>query len=294
MFILHRSLEAENYFVLSCVLYDILSSLSSHPRPAATTLEEVQAEVDVNKQQMTYFGNRICPFAQRAWWTLVEKNADFDYVHVELGAKKPAWYKEAFNPSGTVPSLYVSGRPVFESSIAVEFLEEALADGAALLPKDPVDRAAARQFVAAIDVKPLYGYLMEQDRSQDGKHAAAVGAALGKLEALMEARQPQAGPFLLGDQLSIAEVNLAPFLDRFSVLLKHYRDYDIFADGRLPRLAAAFAAVKQRPAWQKTSQVSVICFLMARELPLPSDCAFLSQAPEFYIQAYKGYAAGKP
>jgi hypothetical protein len=47
----------------------------------------------------------------------------FKYVHVDLGEDKPAWFKEAVNPFGTVPCVYDHGHGVFESAIIVEFLE---------------------------------------------------------------------------------------------------------------------------------------------------------------------------
>jgi hypothetical protein len=42
-----------------------------------------------------YFGNRLCPYANRAFLTLAEKGAvgKIDYVHIDLKAIKPVWYK---------------------------------------------------------------------------------------------------------------------------------------------------------------------------------------------------------
>ncbi len=42
-----------------------------------------------------YYGNRLCPFAHRAFLALAEKGAldKIDYVHIDLKAPKPAWYK---------------------------------------------------------------------------------------------------------------------------------------------------------------------------------------------------------
>ena len=46
---------------------------------------------------LKYFGNRLCPFANRAYWALEEKGlltgGEIGYVHVNLGSSKPAWYK---------------------------------------------------------------------------------------------------------------------------------------------------------------------------------------------------------
>ena len=43
----------------------------------------------------TFFGNRICPFSHRGYWALLEKDATefVDYVHIDLNAQKPAWFK---------------------------------------------------------------------------------------------------------------------------------------------------------------------------------------------------------
>jgi hypothetical protein len=44
---------------------------------------------------LRYFGNRSCPWAHRAFLALAEKGAldKIDYVHIDLKASKPAWYK---------------------------------------------------------------------------------------------------------------------------------------------------------------------------------------------------------
>ena len=107
-----------------------------------------------------------------------------------------------------------------------------------------------------------------QDAAAQPAKAAAADALLDKLEAKYAAQTP-AGPFFLGERPCVADVAVMPFLDRFSVLLPHYRAYDVFA-GR-PRLRAALEAAKKRPAFAATSQ-----------------------EPEYYINAYSGYATGKP
>lgn len=48
-----------------------------------------------------------------------------DYIHIDLGARKPEWYQKRVNPSGTVPCLYIGGKPIFESVIVSEYIDEA-------------------------------------------------------------------------------------------------------------------------------------------------------------------------
>ncbi len=67
---------------------------------------------------------------------LTRRIAQFRYIHVDLGEDKPAWYAAAVNPEfGTVPCVYDGGRPVFESPIVLEYLEDKFPHtGTPLLP----------------------------------------------------------------------------------------------------------------------------------------------------------------
>jgi len=62
------------------------------------------------------------------------------------------------------------------------------------------------------------------------------------------------GPYFLGDQFSIADIALLPFLERFSVSLKHYRGFDIFAVPNTDRIKLFYEKASARPSFQKTSQ----------------------------------------
>lgn len=114
----------------------------------------------------TFFGNCLCPYAHVAWWSLLEKNVAFDYVHIDLGTQKPEWYKQKINPYGTVPALYDHGKAVFESVIIAEYIEEKwLEKGTRLLPTDPHERAAVRLLITHFrerTLPPLYRLLKAQ------------------------------------------------------------------------------------------------------------------------------------
>jgi len=226
-------------------------------------------QLDANSG-LVYFGNRLCPFAHRAWWALLEKQVTgIDYIHIELGPNKPAWYQEKINPFGTVPCLYDHGRPVFESMILAEYFEEKFPNqGTKLLPEDPVDRASVRLFCSQFGekgIRPLYALLSNQDRSKDEELQQALVKVLKEFNTRLE--KQSSGPFFLGDQVSLADLALIPFVDRMSTVLKHYRGFDFLALPELSRIRDAYEASKKREAFQKTSQ-----------------------APEFYIFVYNRYA----
>jgi glutathione S-transferase len=79
--------------------------------------------------------------------------------------------------------------------------------------------------------------------------------------------QHHPGPFFLGNTLSLVEIAIIPFLERFEALLGHYRGYNLFEGGRLPALKEALAAVRVRPAFAKTTATK-----------------------DYFIAAYAGYA----
>eukprot|EP00128_Syssomonas_multiformis_P015466 Colp12_sorted_trinity150504_noHs@10922 len=216
---------------------------------------------------LIYFGNRTCPFAHRAWWTVEEKGVKFDYIHIELGDNKPAWYQAEVNPYGTVPCIYHDGKAVFESLIVAEYIEESFkGQGSDVLPADPKLRADVRLVIAKFGDKvtgKLYGLLSNKDPSKHDELANQLIAGLKEVDALYEKQSN--GPFFLGENISLADIALLPFFDRFNATLSHYRNFSLFP--HCPRIHKSYEAAKSRPAFQKTSQ-----------------------DPELYIKAYAKYA----
>jgi len=220
-------------------------------------------ELNLEDSGILYFGNRLCPFAHRAWWTILEKDIDIKYYHIDLGTSKPTWFKEHVNPFGTVPCIYDNGNPVYESLIVVEYLNEKYPGSFNIYPDSLLEKAAVRLVVNKFDTGPMYRLLTAKDDESKLKGKEAINQMLDGIEKLF--KQQSHGPYFLGNRLSLAEIAIMPFIDRFSTVLKHFRSYDIF-EGR-ESLKNAYEACKQRPAFQSTMQ-----------------------DPEFYIAVYTGYA----
>jgi len=216
-----------------------------------------------------FYGNPICPFAHRAWWTSKEKQVPTEFIHIPLGSEKPEWFTQTVNPRGTVPAVQIGSHTILESMIITEFFEDQFPNqGSQLLPKDAFQRADVRlfidQFGQAITV--MYGLLKNQDRSKDEELKAQITA---KLKVAVDLLKKQSdGPFFLGEELSLADIAALPFIDRFSATLAHYRNYNLFEVD--DRLHTWYAAAKERKAFQETSK-----------------------DPAFYIDSYKEYAVPK-
>ena len=93
------------------------------------------------------------PCAQKVRIVLAEKSLEWTKHHISLPDKenlKPEYLK--LNPLGVVPTLVDDGKPVIESSIICEFLDDKYAEPA-LRPDDPHKRSQMRFWMKHIDNK---------------------------------------------------------------------------------------------------------------------------------------------
>lgn len=184
------------------------------------------------------------------------------FVHMVRGGgeqHRPEFLSK--NPRGQIPVLEIpqdNGAPPVEliQSLAIlEYLEEAY-PAPALLPKEPFARARAREYAHLIcsGLQPFHNtgtshYLKAHapDLDQASWTAHFVGAGLTALES--RARE-SAGRFLVGDDVSLADVLLVPQLyaaRRFGVTLDGYPTL-LRVDAECAKLDAFVAAHPDRQA----------------------------------------------
>jgi len=158
----------------------------------------------------------ICPYVERSRIVLLEKGLPHEIEFIDL-ASKPAWFLDV-SPMGRVPVLIANDRPIFESMVINEFLNE-LEPRPPLFPLDPVSRAEGRGWIVFANdvVMPAGGAAMLAIAGGArgdalAKPLAALSDALGKLERQL-ARG--GGPHFLGRELSLVDASYAPFLRRW-------------------------------------------------------------------------------
>ncbi|CDO77574.1 hypothetical protein BN946_scf184926.g11 [Trametes cinnabarina] len=203
---------------------------------------------------------RITLYAAAVRLALEEAGAVYDVVWIDL-MNKPEWYEREINPDGKVPVLVYGGPKVHpgealsadavkltESVVILEFLADIFPD-AHLLPADPVLRARARLFNAAIEpklFKPFTDFMY-------------LGGPLEAFLAGLEELQGMLCPtgFIAGEW-SIADAAFSPILARIMLALTSdlgtfvseaaKEALQAFESPRFARLRQYYRAVMARPS----------------------------------------------
>jgi glutathione S-transferase len=185
------------------------------------------------------------PFVIRVRVVLNLKGLPYEYDEEDLGNKSALLLGS--NPvHKSVPVLLHGGRPVNESQIIVQYIDEvwpAAARGRlAVLPSDPYERAAARFWAAFVDDKvgsAWQGMLFRCRNEEERAEAVArAEAALETLEsAFGECSSKGSKPFFGGDGIGLVDVVLGGYLGWFSVV-DRIIGRRLMDPGRTPMLAA--------------------------------------------------------
>ncbi|CAA2961261.1 probable glutathione S-transferase, partial [Olea europaea subsp. europaea] len=92
------------------------------------------------------------PFAMRVRIALKEKGIDYESREEDLSNKSPLLFN--MNPvHKQVPVLIHNGKPVCESIIIVQYIDDVWKDKAPLLPSHPYERARSRFWADYVDKK---------------------------------------------------------------------------------------------------------------------------------------------
>lgn len=176
------------------------------------------------------YGNSFCPFVDRARLACAVKGFKPHYIEINL-PDQPAWYKYV-NCRETVPTLVTEhGEHVHESQLIAQYVDSAVKDGPALVPRDdPRKTYAAQYFVTMADyfVGAYYG-LLRNPKSTEAKEELVW--VIGEVGRLMAGRPFGEGPYCGGASWNAGDVALAPFVMRLKATTPELTGgYDAFAE----------------------------------------------------------------
>jgi glutathione S-transferase len=212
---------------------------------------------------MKLYSGPLSLFARKVEIALHEKNLAFDRVMVPFTQERGYNPKHpdvlAANPKAQVPVLVVNGLTLYDSTVILEYLEDACPQPP-LYPGTPGERACCRQldlFADEVMLVPLRALMYRTSpRHPDAEVRHAEEAGAGKAEAVIASHLEQLDRTLHGKDFlcgafSAADISVfmallfvrrlgGPSLDRFSALSDWYERL-----GRRPafaRVAAEIAA----------------------------------------------------
>ncbi|KZT62928.1 glutathione S-transferase [Calocera cornea HHB12733] len=220
---------------------------SIHPTASGRALKTVEEHSrPAGSDELVFYAGWFCPFVQRVWLALEEKHIPYQYKE-ENPYKKDADFLEV-SPKGLVPAIKWRGKPLHESLVILNFLEDAYADTPPLLPKDPYARAQAAlaiDHVSKAVVPAFYRLLQRQDAEEQADARTELEGALRRFGEMADVE----GPFFAGGGVGMADLVCAPWVARFPILEKH-RGWD--ASGISPRFSRWMSAITARPAYVAT------------------------------------------
>lgn len=177
-----------------------------------------------------------CPFAQRAWMTLLLKQIDFEYIEVDP-YQESEWWAATSRGHNQVPVLMIepdnngSASTIIDSTRVVEYLEEIRPEHHPLMPANKEDRAEVRYWIDHINqriVPYMYRFLQaaKPGRYRDESRESLIQG----IEKLFSSYASD-GVYLGGYQVNILDLLLIPFSYRIDALLGHYRDFSLPKQG---------------------------------------------------------------
>ncbi|MBZ9808284.1 glutathione S-transferase N-terminal domain-containing protein [Mesorhizobium sp. BR1-1-9] len=166
------------------------------------------------------YGADYSVYVRIARMALEEKGVDYELVPVDVFAAEgiPGWYFE-HHPFGRIPAFEHDGFRLFEASAIARYVDEAF-DGPPLQPKDPRGRARMNQIIGMLDA---YGYramvwdVAVERLEKASPDEALIFSGLRQAETVLQALSSlgPAGPWLLGNQLTLADLHAAPIIGYF-------------------------------------------------------------------------------
>lgn len=201
------------------------------------------------------FGNSVC--CQKVRITLRAKGLEWKSIPVNLFTAEqydPKYLK--LNPKGVVPTLVHNGKPVIESTLICEYIDETFPQPPRLIPGDPWQRARMRLWSKMVDEGLFEGIseisfsamfrermkaMPEETRQKRFRNVGdprrtdrfkstyelgvqspfaihAIAAYERAFNHLEETLNENGGPWILGADPSLADINLMPFVARLDYL----------------------------------------------------------------------------
>ncbi|KAI3835374.1 hypothetical protein MKW98_020490 [Papaver atlanticum] len=149
------------------------------------------------------------PFSERVIWGLQLKGIKYEYKKEDLKNKSEMLLK--YNPvHKKTPVLVHGGKPISESMIILEYIEETWPESYSLLPKDPYEKSVARFWIKFIEDKaPNVVILLVTTGEEQEKAQNEISEMLKTIEEKGGLGEKK---FFGGDTIGMVDLAIAPIV----------------------------------------------------------------------------------
>lgn len=180
----------------------------------------------------------LCPYVQRAMIVLNEKKVSFEIEYIDLEAPPPEFYD--ISPLEKVPVLLVDDKPLFESMVICDYLDE-ISSGS-LYPEKAFDKAQNRSWIEFGNeiLRTTFDFLHADDPKKFNHLKETLIDRFGILE-----DEISEGEYFNGSDFAIIDAVYAPIF-RYHQRIEQHKDYKIFEDA--PNVKAWGERLLKRPS----------------------------------------------
>ncbi|XP_073053803.1 probable glutathione S-transferase [Primulina eburnea] len=172
-------------------------------------------------------------YSRRVELALKLKGVEYEFIEEDLSNKSPLLLQS--NPvHKKIPVLLHNGKPIAESLVILEYIDETWENGPPILPKSPYDRAVARFWARFLDEKCLPAF-----------SAACLGSGEEQVKAKEEAEESlkvldnelKGKKFFGGDGIGFVDI-VGNVIAYWSVIIQELVGIELITKEKFPNLCA--------------------------------------------------------
>ncbi|XP_073054305.1 probable glutathione S-transferase [Primulina eburnea] len=183
--------------------------------------------------EVKVFGARLSPFSGRVEMALKLKGVEYEFIEEDLSNKSKLLLQ--YNPvHKKIPVLLHNGKPVAESLVILEYIDETWGHGPSILPKHPYDRATARFWARFVDEKclPAFWKACWTTGEEQVKGKEEAEEVLKFLDNQLEGKK-----FFGGESIGLVDI-AANFIAYWLVLITELVGIELVTSEKFPNLCA--------------------------------------------------------
>lgn len=193
-----------------------------------------------------------CPYCQKVWLALEEKRIPYrvEKINMRCYGEKPDFFNK-LQPSGQIPVATIDGTTLRQSNDILFALDDLFPKHKRLSAPDSLKGKAQEYLRLERQVFSAWMYWLTGGGAQAKRNFVET---LAEVEKALQ--QVSDGPFFLGKDITIVDVQFAPFLERMAASLLYYKGFQIRVvkgdKTEYPAINAWFDAMEMLPSYQLT------------------------------------------